>query len=113
MGDPTVEEPAPQLLVIHVFWTEGGTPRSETYGPWTAAQDESHLEQVSTFIRGWHRLNGSATAVSATLAVVTDPERFTEAGIVPGILPDRGWTPEELAEFEERWNALHGSPPAR
>lgn len=67
------------MIVIHMQWTEGNSARQETYGPWTVADDESHLEQIFTFMKGWRRLKGQDT-LSATMALVTDPQEFTDAG---------------------------------
>ena len=61
-----------QLLVVHICWTDRGTPRQETYGPWPAADDLSHMEQISAFLKDWHSITGR-TADSATLALVMDP----------------------------------------
>jgi hypothetical protein len=99
---------APQLLVICMQWTEDGAARQETYGPWTIAGDESHLEQVSAFMRGWNRLKGAA--VSAAMVILQDPRPFTEAG-APAAFPagPDPWTPEQIAWFEARWNEHHAA----
>lgn len=64
--------PAASLLVLHFWWTEDGTARQETYGPWAVAEDESHLEQVISFLRDWRRLSGREPS-AVTMALLTDP----------------------------------------
>jgi hypothetical protein len=64
--------PAAQQIVLHIWWTEGSTARQETYGPWTATGDESHLEQIVAFMRDWQRLTGCVPS-SVTMALVQDP----------------------------------------
>jgi hypothetical protein len=65
-----IPEPV-QMIVLHYEWDEDGTTRQETYGPWYAAADESHLELITAFMRDWERLNGHPSSV--TMALVTDP----------------------------------------
>lgn len=66
------------MLVLTYQWTEvgdgagGPSARQETYGPWTVAEDESHLEQVFAFIRDWPRLSGCEPS-AITMAQLTDP----------------------------------------
>lgn len=95
---------AGQMLVVHMQWTEGSTARQETYGPWTAAEDESHLEQIVTFLKDWRKATGCEPS-SATLALVTDPQQFPEAALAFITVP-QDWTPEQVEEFRESWNAL-------
>jgi hypothetical protein len=66
---------APALLVVHAEWIADGVPRRETYGPWTAADDGSHLEKISEFAKAWSGRTG-ILPVSLTLAVVVDPAEW-------------------------------------
>lgn len=68
---------AGQMLVVHMQWSEGSITRQETYGPWTATENESHLEQIVTFMKGWREATRCRSS-SATLAIVTDPRQFPE-----------------------------------
>lgn len=61
-----------QVMVLHIQWTQDGTARQETYGPWTADDDLSHMQQIAAFLRDWQRLTGCAPS-AATLAIVMDP----------------------------------------
>jgi hypothetical protein len=100
-----------KLIVLHVHWTDGGTARQETYGPWTAADDESHLEQIFSFMRAWPRVTGCEPS-SVTMAIVTDPQPFIS--IPESWTPEQiaeSWTPEQIAEFQERWDAIHRPGP--
>lgn len=90
-------------IVLHFQWAEGGLTRQETYGPWAIAEDESHLEQVTSFLKDWRRALGCEPS-SVTMAVVQDPQKIT--GEPDFIQIPEGWTPEQIAEFRERWNAL-------
>lgn len=65
------------LLVLHFCWTEDGTARQETYGPWAVAEDESHLEQVFSFLRDWRRLTGCEPS-AVTMALLTDPATWAQ-----------------------------------
>lgn len=75
--------PAASLLVLTYQWTEPGdgfggpSARQETYGPWTVADDESHLEQVFAFIRDWPRLTGCEPS-AITMAQLTDPAAWAQ-----------------------------------
>jgi hypothetical protein len=93
---------AGQMLVVTMQWSEGSTARQETYGPWTAAEDESHLEQIVAFLKDWRKATGCEPS-SATLAVVTDPQQFPEP--LPAFIQvPEDWTPERIAEFRKSWD---------
>jgi hypothetical protein len=66
MADP------PRFLVLHFAWLDQGTPRQETYGPWPAAGDDSHLTAISDFVKGWQKRTGILPA-AVTLALCVDP----------------------------------------
>ena len=66
----------PQQLVVHLKWTEaGGTPRQETFGPWTVADDDSHLERIAAFMRDWNRVAGDG-AEDAVMVALADPDEW-------------------------------------
>jgi hypothetical protein len=70
----------PDLIVLTLQWREPATglASQETFGPWTASEDLSHMIAASDFIAGWHRLTGLKADV-ATVAIVADPaERLRE-----------------------------------
>ena len=71
---PIVLPPAEQrqMVVLHLWWTEGSVSRQETYGPWPVADDLAHGEQIHSFLRDWQRLSGCQPDV-ATMAIVMDP----------------------------------------
>jgi hypothetical protein len=66
----TVGKPVPQL-VLHFWWQEGSTARQETFGPWAVREDESHLQEIASFLKGWHRVTGIEPS-SVTMALVQD-----------------------------------------
>lgn len=98
-----------QMLVVHVWWTEGSAARQETYGPWAAAEDLSHMEQITAFLKDWKAATGCEWH-EVTLAVVIDPKRLPERLPAEFIPVPEGWTPEQIADFRERWNAGHVPP---
>ena len=66
----------PGHLVVHLKWTESdGAPRQEIFGPWTPADDDSHLERIMTFMRDWNRLVGDG-AEDAVMVAVQDPDEW-------------------------------------
>jgi hypothetical protein len=72
-------EPVRQMVVVHLWWTEGSIPRQETYGPWAIADDEmTHLAQIRNFLRDWQRVTGGQPNV-ATMALVMDPAGWMRA----------------------------------
>ncbi len=77
--------PAGQFLVVHVGWDDEGTPRGETYGPWAAAEDDSHLAEITGFVRAWPERAGFVPG-AVTLALCTDPGAWLtgEAVTAPG-----------------------------
>jgi hypothetical protein len=68
---------AGQTIVLHFWWTEGSTTRQETYGPWEAREDDSHLERITGFVKDWQQATGCMPS-SVTMAIVTTPEQFAE-----------------------------------
>jgi len=67
------------LIVLTFCWTEDdGTPRQETYGPWDVAEDESHLEDITGFVREWRRLSGREPS-AVTMALVQHPAAWAAA----------------------------------
>lgn len=94
-------------LVVTLQWSEGGIARQETYGPWTPADDDSHLEQITAFMKAWRKATGCDPA-AATMAVIVDPQQLPvplPVGYVEALA--REWTPEQVERFRERWNAAH------
>jgi hypothetical protein len=49
-----------------------GSPGGETYGPWAAAADDSHLAAIGEFIRSWPERSG-VMPEKVTLVLCTDP----------------------------------------
>lgn len=98
-------EPAPPMLVVHLWWEEGGTSRQETYGPWVVADDDSHLGEITAFLKNWHAVTGFQPAV-ATMAMLVDPRTFPAP-----LQGTRDWTPEQVAEFKARWDEANSSRP--
>jgi len=69
-------EARPGQLVVHLKWTEAdGTPQQEMFGPWAPADDDSHLEQITAFMRDWNRLVGDR-AEDAVMWAVQDPDEW-------------------------------------
>ena len=62
----------PQQLVVHLRWTEGGALRQDIFGPWTVADDDSHLERITAFMRDWNRIVGDG-AEDAVMVLLADP----------------------------------------
>lgn len=69
----------PGQIVVHLKWTEGGPPRQETFGPWTPADDDSHLGPITAFMRDWSRLVGDG-ADEAVMELLTHPAVATDPG---------------------------------
>ena len=67
----------PDLLVLRFQWEQDGLAREETYGPWTAADDEAHLPAIAGFITGWRAATG-IRPWSVTISVLADPARWME-----------------------------------
>lgn len=71
----TFEEPGfwPDLIVLRFCWTDSdGSPCEEIYGPWPTAEDDSHLEHITAFIRDWPARSGCQPS-SVTMAIALDP----------------------------------------
>lgn len=66
----TIGKPA-QQLVLHFWWQEGSTARQETFGPWAVREDESHLQEITSFLKEWHQVTGIEPS-SVTMALVQD-----------------------------------------
>ncbi len=64
--------PAGRLLVAVVEWDEDGEARQETYGPWAAAEDDSHLAAIGEFVKGWPGRAG-VLPKTVTLVLCIDP----------------------------------------
>lgn len=62
-------------VVLEIIWSEGSVPKAEVYGPWEAADDESHLGDVREFMQEWRRLTGCAPE-RVTMAIVRDPAEW-------------------------------------
>lgn len=60
-----------QFLVVQVKWDDGES-RQETYGPWAAAADDSHLAAIGEFIKSWPERSG-VMPEKVTLVLCTDP----------------------------------------
>lgn len=73
-------EARPGQLVVHLKWTEDGTLQQETFGPWTPAGDDSHLEQLTAFMRDWKRLVGDGAQEAVMEMLLTDPVTVTDPG---------------------------------
>jgi len=74
----TDEQPEAQRgqLVAHLKWTEtGGESRQEIFGPWVIADDDSHLERITAFMRDWNRLVGDG-AEDAVMVLLADPDEW-------------------------------------
>jgi hypothetical protein len=64
----------PQFLVLHLKWTDAdGTQRQEMFGPWTVAEDDSHLEHVTAFMGEWRSL---VTPEDAVMVALVDPDEW-------------------------------------
>jgi hypothetical protein len=72
---PEAPAPGPRPLVVEVEWEQDGETRRETYGPWTPAPDDSHLESIGRFVKGWPRKTG-IFPVAVRLSLVIDPEEW-------------------------------------
>jgi hypothetical protein len=72
---PEVPVPAPRPLVVEVEWQQDGEGHRETYGPWVPAEDDSHLEAITRFVKGWHGRSG-ITPQAVTLSLCLDPEEW-------------------------------------
>lgn len=60
-------------LVVEIEWTQDGEGRREIYGPWTPAEDDSHLADIKRFVIGWQDRTGT-TPERVTLSLCLDPE---------------------------------------
>jgi len=70
----------PGQIVVHLKWAEpDGVPRQETFGPWTAAGDDSHLGPITAFMRDWSRLVSDG-ARDAVMELVTAPVLAVDPG---------------------------------
>jgi hypothetical protein len=84
-----VAAPADRFLVVRVDWDdEEGTARHETYGPWAAAEDDSHLAAITGFVKGWPARTG-VLPKTVTLVACVDPAAWlageaVTAAPVPG-----------------------------
>jgi hypothetical protein len=67
--------PAPRPLVVEVEWEQDGETRCEIYGPWVPAEDDSHLEGISRFVKGWPDKTGIFPS-AVTLSLCLDPEEW-------------------------------------
>lgn len=64
---------------MHLKWTEDGAPQQETFGPWTPAGDDSHLGQITAFMRDWNRIAGDGER-EAVMELLTAPVTVTDPG---------------------------------
>lgn len=60
------------MIVLEFRWEQDGQERAEMFGPWIVAEDETHLELITGFIKDWNRLSGHK-ATSVIMTLVTDP----------------------------------------
>jgi len=70
-----VTVPAGRFLVAVVEWDESGEGRQETYGPWAASEDDSHLAAIGEFVRAWPERAG-VLPKTVTLTLCLDPLAF-------------------------------------
>ena len=66
---------APRPLMVEVEWEQDGGTCQEIYGPWTPAEDDSHLEALTRFVKGWQDRTG-ITPVAVRLWLCIDPEEW-------------------------------------
>jgi len=72
---PDAPVPAPRPLVMGIEWRQDSVPCREIYGPWAPAEDDSHIEAVTRFLKGWRDRTGITTA-TPVLWLCTDPEEW-------------------------------------
>lgn len=91
------------LLVLEICWSDGSGARMETYGPWTAADDCSHLGAIQEFVREWRELTGCEPQ-RLTLSIAMDPAAWknrmqnAEGRAGPGPQPRSSRDGEVLSE---------------
>jgi hypothetical protein len=80
------DAPAPRPLVMEIEWEQDGESRREIYGPWTPAEDDSHLAAITRFVKGWHDRTG-ITPESVTLCLCVDPEEWLAGEAASAVRP--------------------------
>lgn len=67
----------PDRVVLTFQWRDSsaGLMRSETFGPWVADEDETHLAAIRDFVLDWQRLTGLKADV-VTMAIAFDPDAW-------------------------------------
>lgn len=69
-------------IVMEIEWEQDGVSRREIYGPWTPAEDDSHLDGITRFLKGWHDKSGINPA-DVRLALCLDPEESLAGEAAP------------------------------
>jgi hypothetical protein len=74
---PEAAPESPRPLVVEIEWQQDGETRREIYGPWVPAEDGSHLEAITRFLKGWPARTGITPEPDAvTLWMCTGPEEW-------------------------------------
>jgi hypothetical protein len=77
---------ASRPLVVGVEWEQDGESRREIYGPWTPAEDDSHLGGITRFVTGWQDKTG-ITPAAVTLYLCVSPEEWLAGEAVSAAKP--------------------------
>jgi hypothetical protein len=75
-------------LVVHITWLHRGEVCTETYGPWTAADDDSHMASIAEFVKAWPRKTG-LEPLSVVLALAIDPAAWLAGEVATAASPSK------------------------
>lgn len=72
-----------RLITVELSWDDHGRPATETFGPWEAREDESHLGEITEWLKQWREL-ASGPPVRVVMTLIRDPQQWLEEHRAPG-----------------------------